>query len=304
MKKNLTILVIIAIVGIVLYSIISTPSDNSNLNQNENNSTSTLENEENNSANGTQTEEEDKTESVIGTSVEGRDIVAYHYGTGENEILFIGGVHGGYAWNSVLLAYQFIDYFQNNVIPDGLKVTVIPVLNADGLNKVVGTTTVFLPTDVSPLSGTVAAGRFNANIVDLNRNFDCNWKDTGVWQTKPVSGGSAAFSEPESMALKSYIEAHNPIAVIVFDSAAGGVFSSDCGNGILPETAKLNQLYVQASGYKTYDTFDFYEMSGDMTNWLAKKNIPAISVLMTTHGDTEWTKNLAGVKAIFEYYSK
>jgi beta-lactamase superfamily II metal-dependent hydrolase len=41
-----------------------------------------------------------------------------------------------------------------------------------------------------------------------------------------------------------------------------------------------------------------------MVNWLAKKNIPAISVLLTTHQDTEWNKNLAGIKAMFAYYSK
>ena len=52
-----------------------------------------LENEENNSANGTQTEEEDKTESVIGTSVEGRDIVAYHYDN-QVEISMIQAING------------------------------------------------------------------------------------------------------------------------------------------------------------------------------------------------------------------
>ena len=41
-----------------------------------------------------------------------------------------------------------------------------------------------------------------------------------------------------------------------------------------------------------------------MTNWLAKIKIPAISVLLTNHEDTEWDKNLAGIKALLQYYAK
>src|SRR3990167_5460526 len=80
---------------------------------------------------------------VIGKSVEGRDITAYHYGSGDKEILFVGGVHGGYSWNTALVAYELMDYLKANpaVIPSQVSATVIPVLNPDGLHKVVGTTT-------------------------------------------------------------------------------------------------------------------------------------------------------------------
>jgi hypothetical protein len=50
-------------------------------------------------------------EEVIGKSAQGRNITAYHYGTGSDEILFIGGIHGGYEWNTALVAYQAMDYF-------------------------------------------------------------------------------------------------------------------------------------------------------------------------------------------------
>src|SRR3989344_8041800 len=51
---------------------------------------------------------------VIGTSVQGRKIEAYTYGNGDTNLLFVGGIHGGYEWNSVLLAYQFMDYLAGN----------------------------------------------------------------------------------------------------------------------------------------------------------------------------------------------
>jgi hypothetical protein len=58
--------------------------------------------------------------------------------------------------------------------------------------------------------------------------------------------------------------------------------------------------FAKASGYKSYDSWDFYATTGDMANWLAKEKIPAISVLLTNHTDTEWDKNLAGVKAVLQ----
>lgn len=249
----------------------------------------------------------DKTKTVIGTSVKGADIVAYHFGTGEKELLFVGGIHGGYEWNTVLVAQQLIEYLKANpsVIPADQKITVIPVLNPDGLESVVGTTTGnFSASDVAPSQATQAAGRFNANTVDLNRNFDCDWKATGVWQNKPVSGGSAAFSEPESKAIQQYISANTPVAAVVWYSSAGGVYSSSCGGAVSAETKALTTTFAKASGYPSYASFDSYATTGDMVNWLAKNNVPAISVLLTNHTDTEWTKNLAGVKAVMAQYSK
>ena len=248
----------------------------------------------------------DTTKTILGTSVENRTITAYHYGAGDKELLFVGGIHGGYEWNTALVAYELMDYLTANpsTVPAGVKVTVIPVLNPDGLNKVVGTDGRFTKANVSTSNDVVISGRFNGNNVDLNRNFDCDWQTKGVWMDKTVSGGSSAFSEPESLAFKNYVEARNPVAVVAWFSSASGVFASSCHNGILPETKTITDTYANASGYKAYDSYDFYVTTGDMLNWLAKKNIPGISVLLTTHQDTEWSKNLAGVKALLNYYAK
>lgn len=254
----------------------------------------------------TTTNQFNKGETVIGKSVQGRDIIAYQYGSGSDEVLFIGGIHGGYEWNTALLGYKIADYFKANpnIIPANIKVTVIPVLNPDGLNKVVGTSSVFTADDISTSESVVVSGRFNGNNVDLNRNFACDWQSTGTWQNKAVSGGDSAFSEPETLALKNYIELNKPKAVIAYYSAAGGVYSSNCHNGILPGTSVMTNAYAKASGYSANEDFNFYETTGDMTNWLAKINIPAISVLLTNHNDTEWTKNLAGIKSLLKVYTK
>jgi len=243
---------------------------------------------------------------IIGKSVREKNITLYQYGDGEKEILFVGGIHGGYGWNTVLLAYEAIDYFEANpdAIPDDVKVTIIPVLNPDGLDKVVNTSDRFETSDISTSQSDIVAGRFNANEVDLNRNFDCEWQTSGTWQSKTVSGGDKVFSEPEAQAIRNYVETKNPTAVVVWYSAAGGVYSSSCHNGILSETKDLTNAYANASGYGNYNEFDSYEVTGDMVNWLAKENIPAISVLLATHTEVEWEENKAGIKALLNYYSK
>lgn len=248
----------------------------------------------------------DKGESVIGKSVESRNITAYHYGEGDTEILFVGGIHGGYEWNTALVAYEAMDYLKANpaVIPANVKVTIIPVLNPDGLYKVVGTAGRFTASQVSPSQAVQTSGRFNANNVDLNRNFDCDWQSSAKWQNTKVSGGNSVFSEPESLAIKNYIEAQKPKAVVVWYSAANGVFASSCHNGVLPETNAITKKFADASGYPAYESFDFYAITGDMVNWLAKSNIPAISVLLKNHTDTEWSKNQAGIEALLKYYAK
>ncbi|MDO8482243.1 MAG: M14 family zinc carboxypeptidase [bacterium] len=305
MKKTLASLLVIAVVGFGGYFLMRDSSDKTPTSPEKSETTTdTLKPADNTPKE--ETAQIDKTKTVIGTSVGGNNITAYHFGTGESELLFIGGIHGGYEWNTALVAYELMDYLKENpaIIPANVTVTVIPVFNPDGLKKVVGTTERFTPTDVSALSETVIAGRFNANDVDLNRNFDCDWQASGKWQTKTVSGGSSAFSEPESQAMKNYVETNKPTAVIVWYSAAGGVFASSCHNGVSTETNVITKKFADVSGYPAYQSFDFYATTGDMVNWLAKNNIPAISVLLTNHTDTEWAKNKAGVDALLKYYTK
>ncbi len=245
-------------------------------------------------------------ESTIGKSVSGNNIKAYHFGNGEKEIMFIGGIHGGYSWNTAQVAFEMIDWLKKNqsAVPEDVTVTVIPVLNPDGLKKVTGTTERFDVSDVNKSTAVQTEGRFNANNVDLNRNFDCEWQSVGTWQSRDVSGGKTVFSEPESQAIRSYVTKSEPVAIVTWYSAEGSVYASNCKKGILPETQTLTDLYAKASGYKAEQNFDHYAITGDMVNWFASQNIPAISVLLTTHDQTEWNKNQAGIEAILKHYAK
>lgn len=243
---------------------------------------------------------------VIGSSVEGRKIESYTYGKGERHIVFVGGIHGGYEWNSVLLAYQMKDYLDANPtsVPSNVKVTIIPSANPDAVFDVVGVEGRFTVANVTKDQAVLEASRFNANSVDLNRNFDCKWKPTGTWRSKTVSAGTAAFSEPEAQAIKDYMVKNTPDAVVFWHSQANTVYASECTAGVLPVTLDIMTTYSKAAGYNAVKSFDAYPVTGDAEGWLASINIPAITVELKTHESVEWEQNLAGVKALLTYFEQ
>lgn len=240
---------------------------------------------------------------VIGSSVEGRAIDAYTYGNGATHLAFVGGIHGGYEWNSVLLAYEFMDYLNANptIIPKTMSITVIPSANPDGVYKVIGKEGRFTIVDV-PTGVSEEPGRLNAHAVDLNRNFDCKWQPKSMWRGAVVDAGSVSFSEPETRAIRDFVLASTPVAVVFWHSQSNAVYASECENGILPKTLEIMNAYARASGYPAVDSFTAYAITGDAEGWLASIGIPAITVELKTHKTVEWEKNLAGVTALLELY--
>lgn len=243
---------------------------------------------------------------IIGTSVEGRSIESYTYGTASTTLLFVGGIHGGYEWNSVLLAYEVIKKIESGelIIPENLQVKIIPVLNPDGLYSVIKKEGVFTKEEI-PVNDahTTGAGRFNANNVDLNRNFACKWAPESSWRSKIVSAGTSAFSEPEAATLRDYVLATKPEAVIFWHSQANTVYASECEEGVLPKTLALMNSYATAGNYKSVAAFDAYPITGDAEGWLASIGIPAITVELETRTNSELERNLAAIKKVFLDYS-
>jgi predicted deacylase len=243
---------------------------------------------------------------VIGTSVEGRPIETHTYGNGSTTLLFVGGVHGGYEWNSTLLAYDFIDNLESGamMVPENLRVVIIPTLNPDGLFSVVQKVGRFTVSEIPPNDAhTTGAGRFNANNVDLNRNFACKWAPESSWRGKTVGAGTAAFSEPEAAALRDLVAEINPSSVVFWHSQANTVYASECENGILPKTLEVMNTYAKAASYKTVAKFDAYPITGDAEGWLASIGIPAVTVELESRTSSEWPRNKAGIEALFALYT-
>lgn len=244
------------------------------------------------------------TQTIIGASVEGRPIEVFTVGSGPDDLLLVGGIHGGYEWNSTLLAWEMIDYYSADTatLPENVTLHIIPTLNPDGLALVVGTSSRFALADVPSPESRVAAGRFNANGVDLNRNFDCNWAPESTWRGEVVSAGTAPFSEPEAAALRDYVMRIQPEAAAFWHSQANNVYGSACNAGVLPLTSTLGAAYATAGEYGFVELFDAYPITGDVEGWLASIGIPAVTVELESFSAVEWERNLAGVESWLAHF--
>jgi len=125
---------------------------------------------------------------VLGSSVDGRPIVAFHIGSSKSgrPALVVGCIHGNEP-AGIAIARDLV----SDPTPTGESLWVMPVLNPDGL---------------------AAGSRQNARGVDLNRNFPYRWRPlTGVFDSGPH-----ALSEPETRIARRFILHRRPVISIWF----------------------------------------------------------------------------------------
>ncbi len=233
---------------------------------------------------------------VIGLSTGGHPIEAYRFGSGPVAVVLIGGIHSGYEWNTVLLAYEMIDYFTEHPgeVPGSISLYIIPAANPDGLVLVTGHTGRFDPAE---LAENTFPGRLNDNEVDINRNWDCHWEPVGYVFEIEIDAGTAPFSEKETRALRDFILERDMDTVVFWHSQMGAAFPGGCDAPHEPSQAIARQ-YAEASGYDYQDSFGEYPVSGDAADWLAAQGITAIEVELISHEEVEFEQNLGGVLAV------
>ena len=214
-------------------------------------------------------------------------------------------MHGGYEWNTILLAYEIIDYFLEHPeqIPDSVTLLIIPAANPDGQSIVTTQPERFTAADVLNTSWeTTFPGRVNGNGVDLNRNWDCMWTTEAVWRDQPINPGPYPFSEPESVALRDFFLVQQPATAVFWHSTANGVFAARCPDLFGPSLVLAN-VYGMAANYPVYETFTSYPITGDASDWLGKIGVPAVTVELASY-NTEFEQNIAGVLAVLDAYKK
>jgi hypothetical protein len=218
---------------------------------------------------------------IVGYSVEGRAITARRFGTGSRILLLVGGMHGGWEANTVTLIEELIAHFEatpSDVLPE-ISIILIPAANPDGLPR-----------------GRTPEGRFNANGVDLNRNWGCEWSREAVWRNVAVNPGANALSEPETQALASYILSIRPSVALFYHSSASGVFAGDCqGQG---RGEVMAAVLGEATGYSYGRVFSAYPVTGTAAAWVDGLGIPSADVELETSTDSEFERNLRGIMAV------
>ena len=142
---------------------------------------------------------------AIGRSVEQRPIDYSVIGRGGDTVLIIASIHGNESAGTPMLNH-FISHLANNPsLLKGRRVVILPMANPDGVahNK-----------------------RFNANGVDLNRNFAAENRENNQ------TNGQYALSEPESQVIEYLIghfrpdrivTYHQPLDCIDYDGPAKGL---------------------------------------------------------------------------------
>jgi len=216
-----------------------------------------------------------------GQSVEGRTLTAHKIGSGSQVIMLVGGIHGGFEANTITLVEQFILHFNNNpldVLPN-ITLILVPSANPDGATY-----------------GRSLRGRFNANGVDLNRNWDCDWSAEAFFRDAPVFAGNSAFSEPESVALAALINDLRPAVVLFYHSAADGIYAGDCAGGGV--SAPMAEILGNATGYSYGVEFTDYVVNGTASSWVDSLGIASADVELASADLTEFSRNLEGVLAL------
>lgn len=136
---------------------------------------------------------------MIGTSVQGRPIVALHrWRAGATKtVLVIGSMHG-----DERAGLRVVSRLASRRVPTDVDLWVIRSVNPDGV---------------------AADRRTNAHGVDLNRNFPRRWVRSSGGTTK--WSGPSAGSEPETKALQRFVKSVRPRTTVVFHQPLYGVDS-------------------------------------------------------------------------------
>ena len=221
---------------------------------------------------------------LVTRTIQNRPLNAYRFGTGPSARAIIGAIHGGYEWNTATLLTRTLDFLQDNPqwVPSGVTLYVIPNMNPDGY-----------------AAGTDAViARMNANLVDLNRNWDYQWQMTATHGTRPVKAGSHPFSEPETRGIRDFIFEKDIEAVIFYHSALGVVFHGANTESSL--TYPLTAMLSDATGYPIQTGIPGQITTGDAIDYLSEVGVAGTEIELTTHAEVdenEFQRNINGLKA-------
>ena len=225
---------------------------------------------------------------VIGTSVAGLPLEVFRFGDGPRELLIVAGIHGGYEWNTVLLADALVANVRDGsvTVPDGVSLFIVRDLNPDGYARSHG-----------------AEGRANDHGVDLNRNWPLNWQPdwnrAGCWNYLPISAGAHPLSEPETSALLNFILDHDFRALISYHSAALGIFAG--GQPPTEGSLRLAEAIDAVTDYPYPPQGNGCEYTGQFADWAAAQGIAAVDVELSTHDSIDLWVNLDVLRAFLTF---
>ncbi len=231
---------------------------------------------------------------TIGSSLEGRNIYALKISDNvdldeaEAEVFFVG-CHHAREWISVEVPYLLAKYLVENYESDPeiktlvnrSEVWIIPLLNPDGLEYSIHFYRYWRKNRRDNGGGSYG--------VDLNRNYGYNWGfDNEGSSSNPFSNtyrGAAAFSEPETQAVRDFFQQRRIQALITYHSHGQVILYpwGYTGNPALKDEL-LEEIAAEMSGRIEAVNGNIYEYG------------QAGEALYLTNGDTtDWTFGTYGI---------
>lgn len=267
---------------------------------------------------------------IIGFSVEARAISAHRFGPQDTDtaLVLIGGIHGLYEGNTVELMEEFVKYFRGN--RPHVAVYIIENMNPDSFHVQTNLRNDHPTGWVNGHRVGRAWTRFNANYVDLNRNWDTvSWKNDVRYHAgdfRVGAGGTAPMSEPEvryvGLFLQEKNEQYDTMLVVNYHSYAfiqttmGMAQPSYTGHWQNPEVNafadRFALLYARTAGnYEYLQKWTRYEVPGEFLHWAGDNGIAAIDIelpnenavhVRNSWGDTHYNQSLKAVLAILNNF--
>lgn len=224
--------------------------------------------------------------SVIGYSVLGKPIYAFHIGSYDApQIIVEGGIHAR-EWISTLLVIELVKYYSTLQFDGGIYF--VPLVNPDGVELALdGADNIqdqnlkeFL-IEVNGGSQDFSQWKANINAVDLNVNFDALWGGgaQNVFQPSPANFvGYSPNSEPEINALINLTQQVNPALTLSFHSKGEVIYYGF--ETLSPQQIERDRLIAnriaELNGYMPIQT---QNSTGGYPDWISLNyQVPAFTI--------------------------
>ena len=185
--------------------------------------------------------------SVIGNTREKRNIFCIEIGTGERCGVFAAAFHGLEYLTATALIEFAKSFSAMTEYHNKLRLFIVPMVNPDGVEIAINGIDPKNPyhRDIIKHTGIIdftKVWQANASGVDINHNFNAEWKSICDGPAPTKYGGEYPESEPETRAIVNLLRKTEPELFIAFHSQGKEIYYDF--NGLESKSAKQNAEYV------------------------------------------------------------
>ena len=244
---------------------------------------------------------------TIGTSFQKRKIYSLSLGNGKKKIAVIGGVHGREGLTSLLIMKMIEEYsnhyqkkqaitdYNLNTLLNEVTLLFIPMLNPDGIeiaiNGIEKLDNKEFYISANENSNDYSRWKANARGVDLNKQFDADWKNTNSSSNPHYSDykGPEVESEKESKALAEFTRKENFNSVICFHHSGRVIYwYYNQKDENLKRDKNLAKKIAAINGYSLVDPKDSDTQAAGYKDWFIKEfHKPGFTIEIGYEGKSE-----------------